>query len=203
MPRRTGVAGMCSVPDAPVWRTGKWNGESPLMDMPGKTRKTGRGFPARSVPGPGMKGISGGAGPFAALDYAFASHPSLKEDGGMGTRLDLDAAAFHSLRFSLGGRLVTERTGLNEHLAWQGHFSAAWNHELLGRAGTIHASFAEAAGADFPYVVRTPCRDSVSLGAGVSFVTDRDMFFSVTAGSELSGRGGDTLYGHVNLGWTF
>ena len=38
------------------------------------------------------------AGPFAALDYAFSSRPSLTEDNGMGSRLHLDSETFHSLR---------------------------------------------------------------------------------------------------------
>ena len=47
------------------------------------------------------------AGPFAALDYAFSSRPSLTEDKGMGSRLHLDSETFHSLRSSLGVRMST------------------------------------------------------------------------------------------------
>ena len=48
------------------------------------------------------------AGPFAALDYAFSSRPSLTEDNGMGSRLHMDSETFHSLRSSLGVRMSDE-----------------------------------------------------------------------------------------------
>lgn len=80
------------------------------------------------------------AGPFAALDYAFSSRPSLTEDNGMGSRLHLDSETFHSLRSSLGIRMSTNERQLGEHATWKAHASAAWNHELLDKAGTMHAS---------------------------------------------------------------
>ena len=52
------------------------------------------------------------AGPFAALDYAFSSRPSLTEDNGMGSRLHLDSETFHLLRSSLGVRMSTNERRL-------------------------------------------------------------------------------------------
>ncbi|WP_308775639.1 S8 family serine peptidase, partial [uncultured Bilophila sp.] len=87
------------------------------------------------------------AGPFAALDYAFTSRPSLTENDGMGSRLHLDSATFHSLRSSLGVRMGTDENAFGRHATWKAHASAAWNHELLDKAGTAHASFVEVANA--------------------------------------------------------
>lgn len=143
------------------------------------------------------------AGPFAALDYAFSSRPSLTENGGGGSRLHLDAATFHSLRSSLGVRLSTDESPLGEHAVWKGHAFAAWNHELLDKAGTMHASFVEAARAGFSNTVKVPGRDSLGLGAGVSFNTDKDVTFSLNAGSEMFRRDGNAVYGNLAVEWTF
>lgn len=143
------------------------------------------------------------AGPFAALDYAFSSRPSLTENDGMGSRLHLDSATFHSLRSSLGVRMSTDETALGEHAAWKAHASAAWNHELLDKAGTTHASFVEATNAGFSNTVNIPGRDSLGLGAGVRFDTDRNVSFSLNAGSELFRRDGASVYGNLAVEWKF
>lgn len=71
---------------------------------------------------------------------------------------------------------------------WKAHASAAWNHELLDKAGTAHASFVEAANAGFSSTVKRLGRDSLGLSVGVSFNTDKDVSFSLNAGSELPHR---------------
>lgn len=149
---------------------------------------------------------AGGAiktGPFAALDYAFSSRPSLTEEKGMGSRLHLDAETFHSLRSSLGVRMSTEERRLGQHAAWKAHASAAWNHELLDKAGTTHASFVEAANAGFSNTVKFPGRDSLGLGAGLVFNTDKDLSFSLNAGSELFRRDETSVYGNIAMEWKF
>ena len=143
------------------------------------------------------------AGPFVALDYAFSSRPSLTENDGMGSRLHLDSATFHSLRSSLGVRMSTDESPLGEHATWKAHASAAWNHELLDKAGTMHASFVEAANAVFSNTVKVPGRDSLGLGAGVSFNTDKDVSFSLNAGSELFRRDETSVYGNLAVEWKF
>ena len=143
------------------------------------------------------------AGPFAALDYAFSSRPSLTEDNGMGSRLHLDSETFHSLRSSLGVRMSTNERQLGEHATWKAHVSAAWNHELLDKAGTMHASFVEAANAGFSNTVKVPGRDSLGLGAGVRFNTDKHVSFSLNAGSELFRRDATSVYGNLAVEWKF
>lgn len=143
------------------------------------------------------------AGPFAALDYAFSSRPSLTEDNGMGSRLHLDSETFHSLRSSLGVRMSTNERQLGEHATWKAHASAAWNHELLDKAGTMHASFVEAANAGFSNTVKVPGRDSLGLGAGVRFNTDKHVSFSLNAGSELFRRDATSVYGNLAVEWKF
>ena len=61
-----------------------------------------------------------------------------------------DSETFHSLRSSLGVRMSTNERQLGEHATWKAHASAAWNHELLDKAGTMHASFVEAANVASP-----------------------------------------------------
>ena len=143
------------------------------------------------------------AGPFAALDYAFSSRPSLTEDNGMGSRLHLDSETFHSLRSSLGVRMSTNERQFGEHATWKAHASAAWNHELLDKAGTMHASFVDAANAGFSNTVKVPGRDSLGLGAGVRFNTDKRVSFSLNAGSELFRRDETSVYGNLAVEWTF
>lgn len=141
--------------------------------------------------------------PFAALDYAFSSRPSLTENDGMGSRLHLGSKTYHSLRSSLGLRMNTDEKPLGEHATWQSHLSAAWNHELLDKAGTTRASFAEAANAGFSNTLKMPGRDSLGLGAGISLNTDKNVSFSLNAGSELFRHEGTSVYGNLAVEWKF
>ena len=97
---------------------------------------------------------------------------SLTEDNGMGSRLHLDSETFHSLRSSLGVRMSTNERQFGEHATWKAHASAAWNHELLDKAGTMHGSFVDAANTGFSNTIKVPGRDSLRLGAGVRLDTD-------------------------------
>ena len=143
------------------------------------------------------------AGPFTALDYAFSSRPSLTEDNGMGSRLHLDSETFHSLRSSLGVRMSTNERQFGEHATWKAHASAAWNHELLDKAGTMHGSFVDAANTGFSNTIKVPGRDSLGLGAGVRFNTDKHVSFSLNAGSELFRRDETSVYGNLAVEWKF
>ena len=136
------------------------------------------------------------AGPFAALDYAFSRRPSLKENGGMGSRLDVEASTVHSLRSSLGVRV-----GTGEASGWNGHASIAWNHELLAKAGMIRASFMDADNAGFSSAARMPGRDSLGLGVGMSLRTGRGFSVLLNAGSELFCGGGSTVSGNLAVEW--
>ena len=115
----------------------------------------------------------------------------------------LDSETFHSLRSSLGVRMSTNERQLGEHATWKAHASAAWNHELLDKAGTMHASFVEAANAGFSNTVKVPGRDSLGLGAGVRFNTDKHVSFSLNAGSELFRRDATSVYGNLAVEWKF
>lgn len=141
--------------------------------------------------------------PFAALDYAFSARPSLTEKNGMGSSLHLNSELSQSLRTRLGVRLATLERPLNEHSTWQGHFSAAWNHELLDKSGTFRASFVNAANASFAQRVSFPSRDSLGLGAGLTFTTSNNVSFALNAGSELFRNNGASVYGNLKVGWKF
>ena len=121
----------------------------------------------------------------------------------MGSRLHLDSETFHSLRSSLGVRMSTNERQFGEHATWKAHASAAWNHELLDKAGTMHASFVDAANADFSNTVKVSGRDSLGLGAGVRFNTDKHVSFSLNAGSELFRRDETSVYGNLAVEWKF
>lgn len=143
------------------------------------------------------------AGPFVALDYAFSFRPSLTENSGMGSRLHLDSGIFHSLRSSLGVRISTDEKPFGGHASWSAHASAAWNHELINKAGTVNASFVESTNASFSNTVKVPGHDSLELGAAVSLRTSKDVSFSLTAGSEHFRRSGASVYGKFAIEWTF
>ncbi|MEG2140449.1 MAG: autotransporter domain-containing protein [Bilophila sp.] len=143
------------------------------------------------------------AGPFVALDYAFASRPSLTEDDGLSSRLHLASDVFHSLRSSLGARLTTDEQALGDRASWQSHASVAWNHELLDKAGTLHASFAQASDLAFANTLKAPGRDTLGLGVGLTVTTNTDLSFSLNAGSELFRHEGTSVYGNLSLGWKF
>ena len=61
----------------------------------------------------------------------------------------------------------------------------------------MHASFVEAANAGFSNTVKVPGRDSLGLGAGVRFNTDKHVSFSLNAGSELFRRDATSVYGNL------
>ncbi len=70
----------------------------------------------------------------------------------------------------------------------------------------MHASFVEAANAGFSNTVKVPGRDSLGLGAGVRFNTDKpntDVSFSLNAGSELFRRDATSVYGNLAVEWKF
>lgn len=141
-------------------------------------------------------------GVFASLDYAFMALPSFTEQNGLGSRLHLSSGTFQSLRSSVGTRVSTKPSTLNEHATWKVQGSVAWNHELLGKAGTLQASFADVARSGFTQRVELPGKDSLGLGAALIIDTDRDISFSLNAGSELA-HGGSSLYGNLAVGWKF
>ncbi|MFQ8737209.1 MAG: autotransporter outer membrane beta-barrel domain-containing protein [Bilophila wadsworthia] len=104
------------------------------------------------------------AGPFAALDYAFSSRPSLTEDNGMGSRLHLDSETFHSLRSSLGVRMSTNERQLGEHATWKAHVSRGTT--TVRQAGTMHIIRGSGQRGLLQHW-KVPGRDSLGLGAGV------------------------------------
>lgn len=148
-----------------------------------------------------QKGFS--AGPFSALDYAFSSRPSLTEQDGGGSRLHLDSENFHSLRSVLGVRLQTSEQYLSEQVNWSVQAYTAWNHELRENAGVMHASFAAADNDDFSGTVKMPDRDSVSVGTGIVFRTDKNVAVSLNSGGEIYRRNGTSVYGNLSVEWAF
>ena len=142
-------------------------------------------------------------GPFAALDYAFAHHPSIEEDGLGAGRLSVESGTYDSLRTQLGYRVQTAPKHFKNETYWQANAAIAWNHELLGDAGNVSASFRDFGGATFGCDVDNYGRDSLSLMAGMTLKTPKKLDVTFNLGTDIYRHGGDTLYAKCALEWKF
>ncbi|MGS0639872.1 autotransporter domain-containing protein, partial [Citrobacter sp. VF227] len=128
---------------------------------------------------------------------------SLTEQDGGGSRLHLDSENFHSLRSVLGVRLQTSEQYLSEQVKWSVQAYTAWNHELRENAGVMHASFAAADNDDCSGTVKMPDKDSVSVGTGIVFRTDKNVAVSLNSRGEIYRRNGTSVYGNLSVEWAF
>ena len=142
-------------------------------------------------------------GPFAALDYAFAHHPSIEEDGEGAGRLSVESGTYDSLRTQLGYRVQTAPKHLEDRTYWQANAAIAWNHELLGDAGNVSASFRDFGGTTFGCDVDNYGRDSLSLMAGMTFKNPSKLDVTLNLGTDIYRHGGNTLYAKCALEWKF
>ena len=142
-------------------------------------------------------------GPFAALDYAFAHHPSIEEDGEGAGRLSVESGTYDSLRTQLGYRVQTAPKHLEDRTYWQANAAIAWNHELLGDAGNVSASFRDFGGTTFGGDVDNYGRDSLSLMAGMTFKNPSKLDVTLNLGTDIYRHGGNTLYAKCALEWKF
>ena len=142
-------------------------------------------------------------GPFAALDYAFAHHPSIEEDGAGAGRLSVESGTYDSLRTQLGYRVQTAPKHFKNETYWQANAAVAWNHELLGDAGNVSASFRDFGGTTFGCDVDNYGRDSLSLMAGMTLKTPKKLDVTFNLGTDIYRHGGDTLYAKCALEWKF
>ena len=142
-------------------------------------------------------------GPFAALDYAFAHHPSIEEDGTGAGRLSVESGTYDSLRTQLGYRVQTAPKHFKNETYWQANAAIAWNHELLGDAGNVSASFRDFGGTTFGCDVDNYGRDSLSLMAGMTLKTPKKLDVTFNLGTDIYRHGGDTLYAKCALEWKF
>ncbi len=140
--------------------------------------------------------------PVAALDYAGLFQPAVEEDNGAGMRLDMEDTAYHSLRSVLGLRLAGGGIRLGKDYALQAHVNAAWNHELLARAGTAQMSFVEAPSASFTQQAEYYSRDSLNAGAGLSLVNAaRALSLNADISGEFAACRGNAVYGGLSASW--
>ncbi|MBR6637074.1 MAG: autotransporter domain-containing protein, partial [Phascolarctobacterium sp.] len=142
-------------------------------------------------------------GPFAAIDYAFAHHPSIDEEGNSAGRLSLDSGTYDSLRTQVGYRMQTAPKILEDRTYWQANAAIAWNHELLDDAGSISASFRDFDGNSFGCDVDNYGRDSLSLMAGMTFKNPTKLDVTFNLGTDIYRHGGNTLYAKCALEWNF
>lgn len=144
------------------------------------------------------------SGPFAAFDYSFAHRPSVHENGGA-IRAHLDNETYDSLRTQLGYRLATRTKALDNYdsTQWQAHAAFAWNHELLDNHGRTSYQLADFAGVTITDTAAAYGRDSMSLAAGITFKTPKNLDVTLSLGSEMYRKGGSSIYGNVGLEWKF
>jgi len=141
-------------------------------------------------------------GPLADLGYGFYHRPAVTEKNGQATRLQADAANFHSLRSALGGQ-ANRHTQLTESWALHAGFSAQWVHELLNTGYGSTASFAGYSGNDFSVENRTDDRDALALNASVALVSGKNLSLAVSVGTELFRAGSNSAQGSLSIGWRF
>lgn len=144
------------------------------------------------------------SGPFAALDYSFAHRPSVHENGGA-IRANLSSETYDSLRTQVGYRLATKPKALDNYdsTQWQAHAAVAWNHELLDNNGRTSYQLADFANVTITDTAAAYGRDSMSLAAGVTFKTPKNLDVTLSLGGEMYRKGGSSIYGNVGLEWKF
>ena len=144
------------------------------------------------------------AGPFAEIDGAFYSRPSVLEKGG-DMRLALRHGTARSLRSGLGIIVKTKSAVLGDsgRYTWQAQAGASWRHEFLDNAGALHASFAEERNSGFSYRTEFAGRDSMGLNGRATVCAGEKASLSLHGGTELYLHGGNSLWGKVSLAWKF
>lgn len=141
-------------------------------------------------------------GPFASMNYALVSRPSVDESGNAATRLHLDSKRVDALRSSLGltaewNRDMTDGSKLAVNV------DVGWNHEWLDRDLTQAARFAIAS-TDTAFNTRNSVlpRDTMSLRAGLTWQRSERLSIGTGISSQFGG-GYSSLQGQVNLRWAF
>ena len=103
----------------------------------------------------------------------------------------------------MGYRVQTAPKHLEDRTYWQANAAIAWNHELLGDAGNVSASFRDFGGTTFGCDVDNYGRDSLSLMAGMTFKNPSKLDVTLNLGTDIYRHGGDTLYAKCALEWKF
>ncbi|MDO4178195.1 MAG: autotransporter domain-containing protein [Phascolarctobacterium sp.] len=138
--------------------------------------------------------------PFAGVDYSFAHQPNINESGS--AALHIDGETYDSLRTLVGLKLSTAQKKLDKDSDYSAHLMASWNHELLSKAGTLTAGFKEISGT-WNMDVKNHGRDSLTIGAGLTFHTKNKLDVVLMAGSDIYRKDGHSVYGKAGVEWKF
>jgi outer membrane autotransporter protein len=141
-------------------------------------------------------------GPFASMNYALVSRPSVDESGNAATRLHLDSKRVDALRSSLG--LTAEwKRALADGSNLAVNVDIGWNHEWLDRDLTQAARFAIAS-TDTTFNTRNSVlpRDTMSLRTGLTWQRSERLSIGTSISSQFGG-GYSSLQGQMNLRWAF
>lgn len=141
-------------------------------------------------------------GPFASMNYALVSRPSVDESGNAATRLHLDSKRVDALRSSLGLTAQWNRD-LTDGSKLAVNVDVGWNHEWLDRDLTQAARFAIAS-TDTAFNTRNSVlpRDTMSLRAGLTWQRSERLSIGTGISSQFGG-GYSSLQGQMNLRWAF
>lgn len=141
-------------------------------------------------------------GPFASMNYALVSRPSVDESGNAATRLHLDSKRVDALRSSLGMTAEWNRD-LADGSKLAVNLDLGWNHEWLDRDLTQAARFAIAS-TDTAFNTRNSVlpRDTMSVRTGLTWQRSERLSIGTGISSQFGG-GYSSLQGQVNLRWAF
>lgn len=141
-------------------------------------------------------------GPFASMNYALVSRPSVEESGNAATRLHLESKRVDALRSSLGLAASWNRS-LGDGSTLAMGFDIGWNREWLDRDLRQAAHFVIAP-TDSTFDTRNSVlpRDTIGLKMGLSWQRSESLSIGTSLSSQI-GSGYSSLQGQVNLRWAF
>jgi len=161
-------------------------------------------FTARSAVRGGYEWQTGKVcfGPLAGLEYGLYHRPSVRETGGQGARLALEAASSQPLRSALGGQ-ARAHTRLKDDLTLDAGLNAQWMHEALKTRRGSTASFRGYSGNTFAVTNRTNDRGALALNAFLTLTTDNCLSAKAYVGTEFFRAGSSSVQGGLAIDWKF
>ena len=142
------------------------------------------------------------AGPVASLNYTVLSRPGMTESGPDASRLKLEASHFNSLRSSLGVAGNLNLPLKNERML-KANLQLTWDRELLDNNVVQSASFAGYQNFGFSSTNKIVGRDSLGVGAGLTYEASKDLELGARISSKLFQSGYSSVAGNLSATWRF
>ena len=141
-------------------------------------------------------------GPVASLAYTYLRRPGTSESGPEGTRLELRAASFSSLRSSLGVESSLNLPLKNE-ATLKAQVQVAWEHELLNRELSQRASFSSYDAFAFSTRNTVTGADALAVTAALSYAPSERLSIGASMSSQFLRAGYRSFSGNLALHWKF